>query len=83
MKLLQDFLQLFRDRQSQMGRVLQNAETLIGQVEENDCGSQHSTLAEDIDIHNVPMPTRVKISTLRQMPLKPMELERFLTVMRT
>ena len=36
-----------------MGRVLQNADTLIGQVEENDCGSQHSTLAEDIDIHNV------------------------------
>ena len=53
MKLFQDFLQLFRDRQSQMGRVLQNADTLIGQVEENDCGTQHTAFAKHIDIHNV------------------------------
>ena len=53
MKLFQDILQLSRNGQAQMGGVLHDADTLVGQVEENDCGTQHSTLTEDIDIHDV------------------------------
>ncbi len=38
-KLFQNFLQLFRDGQTEVCRVLQNADTLVGEVEENDCGT--------------------------------------------
>ena len=52
-QLCQDILQLIGDRQPQMSGILQHGHTFIGQIEENDCGSQHPTLAKDIDIHNV------------------------------
>jgi hypothetical protein len=53
MKLFQDILQLSRNGQAQMGGVLHDADTLVGQVEENDCGTQHTALTENIDIYNV------------------------------
>ena len=53
MELLQDFLQLFRDRQSQVCGILHDADALVGQVEEDDCGTQHTALTENIDIYNV------------------------------
>ena len=36
-----------------MCRVLQNADTLIGEVEENDCGTQYTAFAEYIKIYDV------------------------------
>ena len=48
MKLFQDFLQLFGNRQPQMSGVLQNADTLIGQVEEDHRRAQSAALSQHI-----------------------------------
>ena len=52
-QLRQDVLQLLRDRQSNVSRVLQQGESLIAQVEANHCAAQCAARAYDMHIHDV------------------------------
>ena len=36
-----------------MSGILQHGHTFIGQIEENDCGSQNAALAQDVHIQNI------------------------------
>ena len=53
MDLSQGSLQCFRDRQSQMRRILQNAYALIGQIEEDHRCSDHTSRTNDLHINDV------------------------------
>ena len=52
-QLCQDILQLIGDGQTQMSCILQHGHTFIGQIEENDCGSQNAALAQNVHIQNI------------------------------
>ena len=79
MDLSQGSLQGFRNRQSQMGCVLQNAYTLIRQIEEDHRCPDHTSRSNDLHINDVGDATRRKISTFLQIPLNPTWLDSFLS----
>ena len=53
MQLFQDAFDLLREREPQLGRVLQDGNSFIGDVEENDGRAQDRVLAENIDVQDV------------------------------
>ena len=53
MELLQYSFQLCGNRQAEMGCVLHEGYSFIGQVEENDGGAKYTCRAEDLHIHQV------------------------------
>lgn len=46
-------LQLRRDRKAKVGRILDEGYTLVGNVEENDGGTNHGASADNLSVQNV------------------------------
>ena len=53
MELLQYVLQLFRDRQTQMRSVLDQAHALVGEIEKDHCRAQYAAGADHMGIKDV------------------------------
>ena len=53
MDLLQNVFQLLRDREPQVGSILQNAHTLIGQIEEDHRGANNASVSDHVDIDHL------------------------------
>ena len=56
MELLQHCLQLFRDGQSKVCGVLDDAHALVGQIEENHCRAKYRTRSNDLHVQDVGNP---------------------------
>ena len=54
MQLLQHLVKLSRNRKSQICRILYKAQTFIGNIEENDRGSEHTGFSENVRIQKMP-----------------------------
>lgn len=52
-KLLEDVFEFLRDREPQMGCILQDAHALIGQIEKDYSGPKDTAVLDHVDIHHL------------------------------